>query len=146
MSSLEQIPEDVLTHLRAALAQDVHEQAVPDAFTVRRNSAGGVVPYYAVQFGDPQAQGTRSMGGARGDDYVMPIYTQAVASDASVARRMGFRMTDVLLGTDIPSGAEVRKRAGGAMFPIVSSTGAAEAYMWPASFGLLIQIIDDPTP
>lgn len=141
MTSLETIPDDVLEYLRDSLAYDVHEISIPDAKTVIRKN-GKIVPYYAVQFGDIQQGRIHSMAGSRGDDYVLPIYTQAIASNATISRRMGSQMNNVILGVGFDWAGDVRKRSGGAMFPIVASDGSAEGYQSPASFGLLIQFDD----
>ena len=133
------IEEAILAHLRASLPQNVYEQAIPDSKTVIRNAAGDVDPYVAIQFGDLQQGRAYSFTGPRGDDYILPIYTQAIAGDPRIARRVANKIRDVMLGEDFPWTGNIRKRAGGGMFPIVSSNAATEAYVFPASFGLTIQ-------
>ena len=140
MYSLDSIQDAILAYLDGQFVQPVIEQAIPDSQTVLRNRSGNIDPYIAVQFGDPQARGARAMAGPTGDDYSLPIYTQVIAPDPSVARKMSNKMNRVFLGETFPCAGSVRKRAGGNMFPIVTSTGANEAYQFPASFGLLIQL------
>lgn len=139
MSNETSIQESIIALLDSSFAQPLVEQAVPDSKTVRRNSAGDIDPYIAYFFGDLQQGRAYSMAGPRGDDYEMPIYTQVIAPDAGIARRLGNKLRDVLLGEDVPWSGSIRKRAGGGMFPLVASTGATEAYIMPASFGVLIQ-------
>lgn len=139
MSNETQIQGDIIAHLESSFAQPLVEQAVPDSKTVLRNSTGDVDPYIAYSFGDTQQGRAYSMAGPRWDDYELPIYTQVIAPDAGIARRLGNKLRDVLLGEDFPWTGSIRKRPGGGMFPLVASTGATEAYIMPASFGVLIQ-------
>lgn len=139
MSNETSIQEDIIAYLESSFAQPLVEQAVPDSKTVLRNKAGDVDPYIAYSFGDLQQGQTFAMAGPRWDDYVMPIYTQVIAPDAGIARRLSNKLGDVLLGEDFPWTGSIRKRAGGGMFPLVASTGATEAYIMPASFGVLVQ-------
>lgn len=139
MSNETAIQEDIIALLDASFAQPLVEQSVPDSKTVRRNGAGDVEPYIAYSFGDLQQGRAHSMAGPRGDDYEMPIYTQVIAPDPGIARRLGNKLRNVLLGEDVPWSGSIRKRAGGGMFPLVASNGATEAYIVPASFGVLIQ-------
>lgn len=139
MSNENQIADEILLYLDNALAQAVIEQAIPDSKTVKRNAVGAIDPYVAIQFGDIQQGQAFSFAGPRWDDYILPVYTQVVAPDPAIARRVGAKVRDVFLGASFPWTGSMRKRAGGAMFPIVSSSGATEAYIMPASFGVLIQ-------
>lgn len=138
MLSIETTQEAVLT-LLGTLPQEVVEQAVPDTSTVLRNSEGAIDPYIAIQFGDLQQGYTSNMASVRGDDYILPIYTQAVGPTPKIARQVANRVVDKLLGKTFTYAGNIRKRPGGGMFPIVATNGATEAYMFPASFGLLIQ-------
>ena len=142
-SSEETIQEDILTLLNDALAQPVIEQSIPDSQTVRRNQAGVIEPYVAIQFGDTQQQGNRSMIGPTGDDYVIPVYTQAIAPTPKIARQIANRIRVALLGSSFEWSGSMRKRPGGGMFPITASNGATECYVSPASFGILIQFAAD---
>lgn len=139
MSNETVIQEGIIALLESSFAQPLVEQAVPDSKTVLRNSAGDVDPYIAYSFGDIQQGRAYSMAGPRWDDYDMPLYIQVVAPDAGIARRLGNKVRDVLLGEGFPWTGSIRKRPGGGMFPLVASTGATEAYIMPASFGVLIQ-------
>jgi hypothetical protein len=138
-SSEETIQEDILAFLNDAIAQPVIEQSIPDSQTVLRNSAGDIQPYVAVQFGDSQQQGSRAMAGPLGDDYVIPIYTQAIGPTPKIARQIANRVRAALLGAAFEWSGTLRKRPGGGMFPITSSNGATECYQTPASFGLMYQ-------
>ena len=139
MSNETAIQEDIIAFLDASFPEPLVEQAVPDSRTVRRNGAGDVDPYIAYSFGDLQQGRAYSMAGPRGDDYEMPIYTQVIAPNAAIARRLGNKLRDVLLGAGVPCSGSIRKRPDGGMFPLVASNGATEAYIMPASFGVLIQ-------
>lgn len=141
MLNLTDIQQDIASLLET-LPVVVEEQAIPDIATVKRNAAGAIVPYIAYQFGDLQ-QGYRfNMASVRGDDYIMPIYTQAVGPTPKIAREGANAIIGLLLGATFDWTGNIRKRPGGGMFPIVSTNGATEAYMFPASFGLLIQLAE----
>lgn len=130
---------EMLALLDAEFIQPIVEQGIPDINTVRRNSAGDIEPYIAIQFGDLQQQGATSFVGPRGDDYVMPLYAQCIAPEAGIARGLQNKLVNVLLGEGFPWSGNVRKRPGGAMFPMTNSNSATEAYTAPSSFGLLVQ-------
>lgn len=139
MENLESFQDDLLQHLRDNLPAEVVEQSVPDAKSVRRSSVNGeVIPYYAIQFGDLQAGGARSMAGARGDDYQIPFYVVCIAGEASLARRLYNRLLDHVLGKGFRWTGDVRKRPGGAMFTMTQTDASTEAYAFPASFSVLI--------
>lgn len=137
---LDQIQQDVLDHLDTSLAQPVHEQAVVDTNNVKRNAAGAIDPYFAVQMSMPVQGRATSFNGPRYDDYTLVVYVQAIAPAPSIARKMGNKLWDVLLGMDFPWTGPVRQRSGGAFLPMTNSNNATEAYVMPASFGIAIQI------
>lgn len=139
MSNESDIQDDILEYIDGQFVQNVVEQAIPDSKTVKRNGVGAIDPYVAVQFGDLQQGVSYSFAGPRGDDYILPVYTQVIAPTPAIARKLSNKVRDVLLGESFPWTGSVRKRPGGAMFPLVASTGATEAYIYPASFGILIQ-------
>lgn len=131
---------EMLALLDAEFVQPIVEQGIPDINTVRRNeTTGEIEPYIAIQFGDLQQQGATSFVGPRGDDYVMPLYAQCIAPEAGIARGLQNKLVNVLLGEGFPWSGNVRKRPGGAMFPMTNSNSATEAYTAPSSFGLLVQ-------
>lgn len=138
--SLDITQEEIIAHLEAELAQPLHEQAIPDIETVRRNEAGEIDPYIAFQFGMPVQQGATSFAGAMHHDYVIPIYLQVISPDAALGRRIANKIVRVFLGKGFSWAGEVRQRSGGPMFPMVQSTGATEAYAFPLSFGLSMQL------
>lgn len=137
----EALQEAILADLRAAFVQPVHEVGIPDAQTVLRNAAGQVEPYIAIQFGDlqPTEPGTRSFSGPRSDDYQQPIYLQAVASEAGIARRLHNKLNDVLLGWGESDTHLVRKRFAGQAWPLIASNMATEAYVQPSSYSIAVQ-------
>lgn len=140
MSNESDIQDAILSFLDAALPEKVVEQAIPDSQLVPREPVSGQIqPMVALQFGDLQQGQAYSFAGARGDDYILPVYTQALAGDPRIARRLSNRVRNALLGMSFPWTGDIRKRPGGGMFPLVSSNGATEAYVYPASFGILIQ-------
>lgn len=144
MLSLETIQEDVLARLDAQLVQPVHETGIPDSQSVIRGTNGKVIPYIAVQFGDLQRGITHSMAGVRGDDYYTPVYLQAIAPTAKIARQLANKIIDVMLGYQPEYGGQIRSRPGGGQFYIQTSTGATEAFVSPVSFQLTVQILDLP--
>lgn len=134
------IQEGLLSYLDAQLAPPVIEQSIPDINTVRRNAAGDIDPYYAVQLSMPMQGRTRSMAGVRNDDYVQVLYVQAVAPTPKLARQLSNKLWDVFLGEQFPWTGSVRQRSGGAFLPMVNSNNATEAYVMPSSFGIGIQL------
>lgn len=142
VTSEEQVQEAILAYLDETLAQQVIEQTIPNSKTVLRNEAGDLDPYFAVQFGDLQEGATHNLGGVTGDDYIIPVYAQAIAPQPRIARRMANRMRLAMLGMSFEWTGSIRKRPGGGMFPITSSNGATEAYVSPASFGVPLQYMD----
>lgn len=139
MPSISQTQEEILELLRDEFAQPIVEQGVPDISTVKRNLAGDIDPYIAVQFGDLQQGRATSMVGPRGDDYILPIYVQCIAPEVGIARELQNKILDVMLGAGFPWSGNVRKRPGGGMFTMTNSNSATEAYTFPASFGLTVQ-------
>lgn len=139
-SSIEDAQEQILALLVSSIApRSVYEQGVPDGDNVRRDAAGKVVPYVAVQFGDISEGATNAMIGPRGDDYTLQVRTQCVAADAKTARRLANKTVNVLLGMSFPWTGNIRKRLGGGMWGITASNSATEAYVFPASFNVTVQ-------
>lgn len=142
-TSEEDVQENILTYLQEQFPNyKIVEQAIPNSQTVLRDAGGAIPVYGAVQFGDLQVGATTSFAGPVGDDYVMPVYFQAVGPTARSARRFANKIRKAMIGASFDWSGSVRKRPGGGMFPIVSSNGATEAYQMPASFGVLIQFAD----
>lgn len=140
MFSVDDIQQQILDFLEDQLNHPVVDQSIPDIDTVERDSSGRIKPYIAIQFGDLQDDGTRSMIGVRGNDYRMPIYIQAIAPTPKGARGISNRVTNLFLGETFPWAGTVRKRAGGGMWPITNSNFATECYMMPASFSLVLEL------
>lgn len=137
------VQDHVLEALRDAIPQKVVEQGIPDRDTVERVN-GVIRPYVAIQFGDIlERVSGRTLVGVRSNDYEVMVYVQAVAPDASVARRIAFgNVYDALLGLQVEGSGELRQRRGGAVWPISASNGATEAYMVATSFGLTVQMLE----
>lgn len=141
--SIEVIQQDVLDRLDAALSQPIHEQSIPDIDTVVRNATTRKIePYVAIQFGDLQQGRRYNLATPMGDDYILPIYTQAIAPTAKAARQINNRIVMAMLSQTFPWAGSIRKRSGGNMWPLVNSNAATEAFSAPASFGLLVQLSD----
>lgn len=146
--SLLDIQEDVDTFIRDVVfsGQPVHEQAVEDLTILERMPNGKVRPYVAYLTGDIQPWGSRSFCGPRGDDYVLPVYFKiVVAGDNTptgipLGKQLAARCIDRFLGANFDWAGQVRKRAGGSMFPIKKSDGSTEAIVFPVSFGLTVQL------
>lgn len=143
MFSIDYIQDNVLAFLDGLVAQQVVEQALPDIAQITSSASGAWKPLVTVQFGDLQPWGAKSMVGARGDDYILPIHIQVTALEASIARKVGNKILGGFLGASFDWAGEVRKRVGGHTYPLTNSDGAIEAYISPLSFGLLVQISND---
>lgn len=146
--SLTYVEDQIIASLREDIFpnHDVYEQAIPDIQTVERSSTGEVVPYITFQLGDPQPWGTTSFVGPRGDDYVLPVMWQAIVptpADGRALRGMGL---DRFLGLSFDWAGQIRKRVSGGQFPLKNSDGAVEAYIFPASFGIVTQLVTIPVP
>lgn len=102
----------------------------------------------AYMVGDIQPWGSRSFTGPRGDDYVLPIYIKIVVaggqsqSGIPTGAALYDRCLSRFLGASFDWAGQIRKRAGGSMFPIKKSDGATEAVVFPVSFGLVVQLND----
>lgn len=144
MLNIYDVTEAILEYLDTAIPQDVIEQAVPNPDQVLRDSKGRIKNYVAVQFGDLQVRETgNNLAGVRYSDYDLPIYAQVIAGTPQIAREIAYKkVLDALTGMDFQWTGEVRKRSGGAMWPLISSNGATEAYMFPVSFGVTVQMTD----
>lgn len=141
--TLEEVQEWVLDLLRDNLAQDVEEVSIPDDKTLLKDpKTGKTKPYYAIQFGDIfKVEGSSSgFVGPRYDDHTLPLYIQAVAPDASIARRLYNRLQDLMLGQARENSAGIYKRFSGGSWPIVGTNFATEAYIFPSGFGVNFQL------
>lgn len=138
--SLDVVQDEIVAFLEANFAQAFVHQAIPDTQTVKRNTQGKIEPYFAYRFGQPVQQGSEGFAGAFHADYRLPVYIEAISPDPGVGQRMANKLTRVFLGAGFSWAGEVRQRSGGPMFPMVQSTGATEAYVFPSSFGLLTQL------
>lgn len=137
------IYDDILEHLEEALpGQEVVLQAIPDFKQVKRNVIGEIVPFYALQFGDLQQGRARSMYSVRGDDYILPIYIQCISPEPRTTLGLHAQLMDVFLGKRFPYTASTRKFSGGGMYPITNTDNATEAYMMPASFSVIVQLLN----
>lgn len=139
MSRIDDTQESLLTHLNDTLAQPVIEGSIPDIETVKVGPSGYIEPYYVIQFGD-LSPGRANMATPLLDDYRMPIYIQAVAPRAKIARRMANRLNEVMVGFSIETAGTVRKRSGGSTYGENQSEGGVEMYVAPASYDLLVQL------
>jgi len=138
--NLDEVQDAFLSALETAIPQKVVEQAIPDIDTVERYPDGSVKVYVALQFGDLMEGQTHSAAGPIGDDYIVPVYVQAVAPSAEIARKVANRVVSAVLGESFQWSGSVRKRLGGGLWPIVGSNGATEAYLAPASFSVPMQL------
>lgn len=140
--TVDDIQDSILDYFRGGVPEPVYEQAIPNAHTLLRHQNGTVREYYSIQFGDLQRMENdgHSFMGPRHDNYELPIHIQAVSSSATVARKLGNRVNDLMLGSRHPYSGLIRKRFGGSAFPVVGSNYATEAYVTPAGFGLSIQV------
>lgn len=138
--TIEQAQEEILAHLRESFNQDVYEVAIPPEGELVRDRQGKLKPYIAIQFGDLQQVGARNMASSLHNNYVLPFYIGAVASDAKIIRRLNTRLNVNLLGLTVSNGGQVEKRAGGMIFYLPAQMGAVEAYISPASFSVPVDV------
>lgn len=139
--SLDDIPDEFLAYVREEMGSlQIEEQSTPDVDTLQRDAAGRVPFYICVQFGDEEQAGARSFIGPWGDDYVMPVYAQVVGPQARNTRLLANKLKRVMLGWTSEYSSEVRKRVTGHIFPLTNSDGATEAYVYPVSFGVPLQL------
>lgn len=143
MSNISDVQDAILAHLDTSVAQMVVEQAIPDAQSVLRGANGQVQVYVATQFGDLQrTYNGQAVAGVRHDDYELPVYIQVVAPQPKIARKLASdKILDSMLGFSTAGTGEVRKRPGGGMWPILSSNGATEAYLFPSSYAVTVQFL-----
>lgn len=143
MLNLVEVQDKIFDQLASKLTIPLHEQAIPDAETVRK-VGGKIEPYAAIQFGDIQDRVSgRGFTGVRHNDYELPIYVQVVAADPTRARKLASgQVLDALLGFMQSWTGEVRKRPGGGMWPLVNSNGATEAYLVPSSWAITVQLAE----
>lgn len=141
MLNLVDVQDEILNRLATKLPIPLVEQAIPDEDTVRKVS-GKIEPYAAIQFGDLQDRAAgRGFSGVRGNDYELPIYVQVVAAETTKARKIASGVVlDALLGFSLDWAGEVRKKSGGNMWPLVNSNGATEAYLYPSSWAITVQL------
>lgn len=135
--------EAILDKLRTSLPQEVFEQGVPDADTVRKVN-GQIIPYVTCQFGSlsPRARG-QTLVGVRTFDHELTIQAQVVAASPEIARRIMFdNVYDVLVGLSLPWMGEIRADRIGGVFPITTSNGATEAYQQASGFRATLQMND----
>lgn len=143
MLNIVQVQDGILSHLRASIPQKVFEQGIPDAHTVRKVN-GKVEPYVAIQFGAlmPQSRG-RTFVGVRTFDHELVAQVQVVAADPTIARRIMFNnIYNAMVGLSLPWTGEVMPDRIGGVFPIVTSTGATEAYQYASGFRVTLQLSD----
>ena len=140
--NLVDVQDQIYEALENAIPYPLVEQGVPDEDTVRKVN-GKVEPYVALQFGDLQRGrlGGETFAGVRTFDYELPIYIQVVSADMSKARKIrDGAVLDMMLGFSQDWTGEVRKRPGGGMWPITNSNGATEAYLYPSSWAVTVQL------
>lgn len=141
--NLVEVQDAVFKAFDDAIPQPLYEQAIPDADTVRKVN-GQIVPYVALQFGDLQEVASgRGFTGVRTNTYDLPVYIQVCGADPGVTRKVASgSVLSALLGLKFPWTGELRKRPGGGMWPLVNSNGATEAYLFPSSWAVRVQIAD----
>lgn len=145
MLNLSQIKDSIRADIDAKFKfVETHEQAIPDSATVLRDASGKIKTYIAYRFGDLQRMygGSRGLTGVRNDSYELPIYFEAVSGVAKTASRTADLVIEEMLGAKFKYTGEIRKRPGGAMYPITSTNAATEAYMFPTSYAVTIQLMD----
>lgn len=143
MLNIVQVQDGILSHLRTKVPQQVYEQGITDAQTVRKVN-GKVVPYVAIQFGSlsPRASG-RGFTGVRTFDHDLSMQVQVVAADPTIARKIMYdNVYGAMVGLSLPWTGEVYPDRIGGVFPVVTSNGATEAYQYASGFRVTLQMID----
>lgn len=143
MLNIVQVQDCILSHLRSEIPQEVYEQGITDAQTVRKTN-GKIVPYVAIQFGSlsPRERG-RGFTGVRTFDHDLSMQVQVVAADPTIARKIMYEnVYDAMVGLSLPWTGEVYPGRIGGVFPIVTSNGATEAYQYASGFVVTLQMID----
>lgn len=149
MFSLEQIEQEVIDSLKNDVfpGQDVYEEAVPDNLEmVRRPVSGQLIPYVTIQVEDTQPWGSRSFMGPMGDDYVLPVRYQVIAPTPEIGRQLRSFALQRFLGLSFDWAGQIRKRVSGGSLTMKNSDGAVECYIYPASFGIVVQLAEIPDP
>lgn len=143
MLNLVAVQDQIFAHLDSSIPQDLFEQAIPDADTVRKVS-GKIVPYVAVQFAGLSERGTgATFDGVRTFDYDLSIQVQVVASKPEIARKILFgNVYDAMIGLKFDWIGEIRPTSLGGIFPITASNGATEAYQAASGFVATLQLSD----
>lgn len=143
--TLETIQEDILAFLQESTPWKVEETGIPDIDRVPKQD-GKIIPYVIVQFGDIAPNGRRAMSGAFDDDYRLPLYITVIGPEAGVTRKVYNRLILSFLGKTFDWAGQIRKTGGGGSYSATSSTGGTEAYAFPATFTLGIQLAETPDP
>lgn len=138
--TLEQVQDDILAYLDSQFSQEVIEQGFPDIASVPKDTDGKIIPYISVRFGDERQIGARAMSGAFDDDYRLPLTITAIAGDVKFARRLANKVSRVFIGKTFPWAGQVRKRGGGGMLSATESNSGTEAYAFPKSFDITVQL------
>lgn len=141
--NLVDVQDEILDYFESKVPYPVVEQGIPDADTVRKVN-GKIEPYVAIQFGDLQRRNDgQTFAGVRTFDYDLPIYTQVCSANARQARQIASGVIlETLLGLEFEWTGEIRKKPGGGMFPLTNSNGATEAYLFPGSWSIVVQLND----
>lgn len=143
MLNIVQVQDGILSHLRSGIPQEVYEQGITDAQTVKKVN-GVLVPYVAIQFGSlsPRSRG-RGFTGVRTFDHDLSMQVQVVAADPTIARKIMYEnVYDAMVGLSLPWTGEVYPDRIGGVFPIVTSNGSTEAYQYASGFVVTLQMID----
>ena len=147
MLNLEGVQDAIAEHLVDSIAQKCYEQSIPDADTVRRNSDGSIPYYVTYQFGTlRQKFRGKTFAGVRHDDYQLVVQIQVIGPEPTMTRKVGNRVSDAMLGADFDWCSEMVPEVSGAMFPMVQSNNATEAYVVPLSFGVTFQMAEAEKP
>lgn len=139
MFTLEQIQTDILAALNDLVPWTVEEGSIPNIDEIPK-VGGLVVPYVVVQFGDIAPNGRRAMSGAFDDDYRLPMYLTVIGPTMESARKIYNGIILKFLGKTFDWAGQIRKTAGGGSYGGKSSTNGTEAYAFPATFTLAIQL------
>lgn len=144
MYNLETVQNQIIAHLKSSTTSEVHEVAIPDPETLKRNSKGEIYPYVAFQIQMPQFARGESFAGVWSADYDLPVNIQAVGPTADISRRLANIIYGAMLGFGINFGSGFRPRFGGSVMPVTSNDGTVQAYIHPMSFSARVELFKTP--
>lgn len=142
MDSITHTQEELLKYLSDNFAETFVENALPDGVTLQRDKYGYFQPYVSIVFGDLQQIGSRNMASSLHHDYRLPFFISVVSPDTASGRAIANKLQVKLLGWGTDWTGQVEKRSGGLIYSLPAQMPSEEAYVFPASFEVTIQVAE----